>query len=61
MQIPYDLEFVENRPLVVAKAVALPKQPAVWLGAGRLGEQDVLDSLLSWVHRVVRRMERRGR
>jgi hypothetical protein len=34
MQIPYDLEFVENRPLVAAKVVALQKQPTVWLGAG---------------------------
>ena len=61
MQIPYDLEFVENRPLVGAKAVALPEPPPVWLGAGRAGDQDVLDEILRWVHRVVRRAERRER
>jgi len=62
MQIPYDLEFVENRPLVGAKAVALPKEPTVWLGAGHSGDQDVLDSILRWAHRLLRRMdERHGR
>jgi hypothetical protein len=58
MQIPYDLEFVENRPLVAAKVVALQKQPTVWLGAGRAEQdQDVLDAVLLWMHRLVRRME----
>ena len=58
MQIPYDLEFVENRPLVAAKVVALHKQPTVWLGAGRAEEdQDVLDAVLRWMHRLVRRVE----
>ena len=59
MQIPYDLEFVENRPLVGAgaKAVALPKQPVVWLGAGRTGEEDAFDALLRWAHRVLRSIE----
>ena len=42
----------------VQKVVALHKQPSVWLGAGRSEEdQDVLDSVLRWMHRLVRRME----
>ena len=57
MQIPYDIEFVENRPLVVAKAIALQKPPTTWLGAGRTGEQDVLDAILRWAHRLVQRMD----
>ncbi|HEX4440514.1 MAG TPA: hypothetical protein VH854_10620 [Thermoanaerobaculia bacterium] len=57
MQIPYDIEFVENRPLVVAKAVALQKPPSAWLGAGRSGEQDVVDAILRWAHRLVQRMD----
>ena len=59
MQIPYDLEFVENRPLVRAKAVALPQPPPVWLGAGRAGDQDVLDAFLRWAHRLLRRIDER--
>jgi hypothetical protein len=59
MQIPYDLEFVENRPLVPAKAVALPEPPPAWLGAGRIGDQDVLDAILRWMHRLVRRIDER--
>src|SRR4051812_459697 len=57
MQIPYDLEFVENRPVVGAKAIALPEHPAAWLGAGRPGADDAFDALLRWAHRLLRRME----
>lgn len=46
MQIPYDLEFVENRPAVTLRAVALPKPASPW------------DSLLHWAFRLIRRFER---
>ena len=48
MQIPYDLEFVENRPAVAVRAVALskPTSPSPW------------DALLHWAFRLIRRFER---
>ncbi len=46
MQIPYDLEFVENRPAVAIRAVALNKPTSPW------------DALLHWAFRLIRRFER---
>jgi len=46
MQIPYDLEFVENRPAVAVHAVALYKPTSPW------------DALLHWAFRLIRRFER---
>jgi hypothetical protein len=58
MQIPYDLEFVENRPAIAARAVAL-REPIVALRAGRPGrEHDAMDALLQWVFRMLRRFEK---
>ena len=45
MQIPYDLEFVENRPVAV-RALALVKPTSPW------------DALLHWAFRLIRRFER---
>ncbi len=59
MQIPYDLEFIENRPTVRVKAVALddtiPFRPAS-AGKARPGG-DAFDALLRWVHRMITRLE----
>lgn len=55
MQIPYDLEFVENRPTVAVRAVALP-QPA-WRSDRPAGQRDALDRLLHWALRLLRRFE----
>jgi hypothetical protein len=46
MQIPYDLEFVENRPAVAVRALALNKPMSPW------------DALLHWAFRLIRRFER---
>jgi len=46
MQIPYDLEFVENRPAITLRAVALPRPASPW------------DALLHWAFRLIRRFER---
>ncbi|HTR03380.1 MAG TPA: hypothetical protein VMN82_09325 [Thermoanaerobaculia bacterium] len=58
MQIPYELEFVENRPTVAARAVALPAPAPVWR-ARPAGHRDALDRLLDWAFRVVRRFDGR--
>ena len=56
MQIPYELEFVENRPTVAARAVALRPAPA-WRGERPAGQRDALDRLLHWAFRILRRYE----
>ena len=51
MQIPYDLEFVENRPTVQVRAVAMDETYP--FGPSRRNarpEGDVFDALLRWVH-----------
>jgi len=53
MQIPYDLEFVENRPRVAVRALALHES-----GAIPRRERDVFDVLLAWVHRLLNRLEK---
>jgi hypothetical protein len=55
MQIPYDLEFVENRPTVQVRAVALREPFPVWRNER---PKDDFDALLAWVHRLLRRFER---
>ncbi|HEY1434958.1 MAG TPA: hypothetical protein VGG65_06255 [Thermoanaerobaculia bacterium] len=55
MQIPYDLEFVENRPTVAVRAVAL-RQP-LWRGERPAGQRDAFDRLLHWAFRLLRRFE----
>jgi hypothetical protein len=59
MQIPYDLEFVENRPRVDvrAHAVAIPDSYGTWRGSQARSEEDAFDALLHWVHRVISRLE----
>ena len=55
MQIPYDLEFVENRPNARVRAVALRQPLPALRGAS---QEDVFDRLLAWVHRLLRRFEK---
>ena len=57
MQIPYDLEFVENRPTVNARAVALREPLTMWRNERPRDQRDVFDSLLAWIHRMLRRFE----
>ena len=56
MQIPYDLEFVENRPTVRVQAVALREPFPAWRSER---PKDAFDVLLAWVHRMLRRFETR--
>lgn len=58
MQIPYDLEFVENRPRIVVRAVALHDPHAVWPSERPKDQQDVFDVLLAWAHRLLRRFDK---
>lgn len=57
MQIPYDLEFVENRPTVGERAVALSKPLPIWPSERPRAEQDAFDALLHWALKVMRRFE----
>jgi hypothetical protein len=62
MQIPYDLEFVENRPTVQVRAVAVDHTYP--FGRSRRNarpEGDVFDALLRWVHGMISRLESRSR
>jgi hypothetical protein len=56
MQIPYDLEFVHNRPTAGVRAVAL--DDAYALARGRR-EPDVFDSMLRWLHRLIGRLDKK--
>lgn len=58
MQIPYDLEFVENRPQVGVRAVALDQPLHVWRSERPRDQQDFFDKALVWVHRLLRRFEK---
>ena len=58
MQIPYDLEFVENRPTVSVRAVALHQSLPVWRSERPREQQDAFDALLAWAHRLLRRLEK---
>ena len=58
MQIPYDLEFVENRPTVQVRAVALEDTYPFGRHEGRpRRQQDAFDALLQWVHRMISRID----
>lgn len=61
MQIPYDLEFVENRPRVdvPARAVVMHEPHGEWRGPEARSEEDAFDALLRWVHGVISRLEGR--
>jgi hypothetical protein len=56
MQIPYDLEFVENRPLVPAP-VRVGNRPPLRAEVGLPPSQDAIDRLLQWAFRILRRFE----
>jgi hypothetical protein len=56
MQIPYDLEFVENRPTV--RAIALREPFPAWRAEHPAREEDAFDALLRWVHRLLLRFEK---
>jgi hypothetical protein len=58
MQIPYDLEFVENRPRVGVRAVALDQPLPVWRSERPRDQQDSFDKMLAWIHRFLRRVEK---
>lgn len=57
MHIPYDLEFVENRPTVAPRAVALRQPLPAWRSERPAGQRDALDRLLHWAFRLLRRFE----
>ena len=58
MQIPYDLEFVENRPTVAVQAVAMRQPLPAWRGERTRGAHHGMDALLHWAFRLIRRFER---
>ncbi len=61
MQIPYDLEFVENRPTVQVRAVALDDTyPFVRSRGPARPEGDAFDALLRWVHRMIARLDQKS-
>ncbi|HKD19070.1 MAG TPA: hypothetical protein VKG23_14550 [Thermoanaerobaculia bacterium] len=57
MHIPYDLEFVENRPTVGARSVALPPPARGWRSERPADQRDAVDRLLHWAFRLLRRFE----
>ena len=56
MQIPYDLEFVENRPLVPVP-VPVGRRPPLHSEDGLPPSHDAIDRLLQWAFRILRRFE----
>lgn len=54
MQIPYDLEFVENRPLV---PVPVPGKRTPIRSEALPESHDAIDRLLRWAFRILRRFE----
>ena len=59
MQIPYELEFIENRPTVSAPAIPMHEAFPVWPDPRTRSKQDVFDRLLLWAFRTLRRLEQR--
>jgi len=55
MQIPYDLEFVHNRPTAGVRAVALDDSYSL----RRRREPDAFDTILAWLHRLIGRIEKK--
>jgi len=60
MQIPYDLEFVENRPTVSARAVAIAPSAPIWRAERPASQHDAVDRFLHWAFRFLRRFEGRS-
>jgi hypothetical protein len=60
MHIPYDLEFVENRPTVAFRAITLAPPQAATHGERSSHRPDAIDRLLYWAFRVLRRFESRN-
>ena len=56
MQIPYDLEFVENR-LPVPVPVSAGSRPPLRSEDGLPPSHDAIDRLLQWAFRILRRFE----
>jgi hypothetical protein len=60
MQIPYDLEFVENRPAVQVRAMVLDDTLSFARAHGKTRRADAFDALLHWVHRMISRLENKS-
>ncbi len=58
MQIPYDLEFVENRPTVATRAVARRPPMPGWRAERSRSGHHPMDALLHCAFRLVSRLER---
>ena len=56
MQIPYDLEFVENRPSVRVRALVMNESFPAWRSQPS-DRRDIFDAMLAWMHRMLRRFE----
>jgi hypothetical protein len=57
MQIPYDLEFVENRPLVPVPLVVPGRRAPLRSEDAVPPSHDAIDRLLQWAFRILRRFE----
>lgn len=60
MQIPYDLEFVENRPVVSVHAVVAARREPLRRPDTLPQPHDAIDRLLQWAFRILRRFESRN-
>ena len=58
MQIPYDLEFVENRPTISVRAAAMRQPMSGWRAERSRSGHHGMDALLHWAFRLIRRFER---
>jgi hypothetical protein len=56
MQIPYDLEFIENRPVVPVPVTVSGRRPLRSEDA-LPPAHDAIDRLLQWAFRILRRFE----
>jgi hypothetical protein len=59
MQIPFDLEFIENRPLVPVTLTVDGRRPLRSEDA-LPPTHDAIDRLLQWAFRILRRFESRN-
>jgi hypothetical protein len=57
MHIPYDLEFVEDRPTVRTRTAALAAPASAWRSERPETQRDAVDRLLHWAFRLLRRFE----
>ncbi len=60
MQIPYDLEFVENRPVVSVDVAAAARRAPLRRPDALPPPHDAIDRLLQWAFRILRRFESRN-